>query len=99
MEDAMYQEEIQAPSGGFVMGLICGAALGVTAALMFAPFAGSEARERIASQAQRFKEKTSDAYDRVTKKVDDTMKKAGQVYADANETLGRGEPLRPDYRS
>jgi len=95
----MYEHDTQLQSGGgFFMGLLCGTALGLTAALMFAPFAGSETRERLSSQAQRFRDKTNDAYDRVTKKVDETVKRASQAFADATESMG-DEPFRPDYRS
>lgn len=99
----MYHEDTHAvqPSsgGGFAMGLMFGTLVGVAAALMFAPFAGSETRERLRGQAERFKNRTSEAYDRFSKTVDDTVKKAGQAYSEMTEQVSRTEPIRPDYHS
>ena len=45
MYEPLYEEE--SGGGGFVMGLLCGVALGAAIGMMFAPKAGSELRQKV----------------------------------------------------
>ena len=49
--------------GGFVTGLLCGAALGAAIGLLLAPRSGAEMRRTLADSAERLREKGRDAYD------------------------------------
>jgi len=48
--------------GGFVMGLLCGAALGAAVGLLLAPKAGSELRQQIYDTIGRVRKSATDGY-------------------------------------
>jgi gas vesicle protein len=49
--------------GIFAAGALIGAALGASAALLFAPQSGAETRHRLAHRGRRLRERTGDAWD------------------------------------
>lgn len=67
--------------GGFVMGLLCGAAVGAAVGLLLAPKAGAELRQQIYDSTGRIRRGATDGYETVTHAVDDLVergKKAAQ---------------------
>jgi gas vesicle protein len=73
MYEPHYEEE--SGGGGFVIGLLCGAALGAAIALMLAPKAGSELRQTLYDSTGDIRRKASNAYDQATQTVNDYVAK------------------------
>src|SRR3954468_5484189 len=72
MYEPQYEEE---SGGGFVFGLLCGAALGAAVGLMFAPKAGSELRRTLYDSTGDIRKKATDAYGQATQTVNDYVSK------------------------
>ena len=60
MYEPLYEEE--SGGGGFVLGLLCGAALGAAIGLMFAPKKGTDFRQTIYESTGDLRRKAYDAY-------------------------------------
>ena len=73
MYEPHYEEE--SGGGGFVIGLLCGAALGAAVGLMFAPKAGSELRQTLVESTGDIRKKASDAYGQATQTVNEYVSK------------------------
>lgn len=67
--------------GSFVMGMICGAAVGAALGLLFAPKAGMHMRKDLKQSAQRLSRKAMKLYDQAS----DTASKMADRGADALE--------------
>ncbi len=100
-----YYGESAAHSNGFVMGLLCGAALGAALGLLFAPKPGSELRTQLYDSTERLRrragEVANDAYNQASGTVEDLMdkgrsavrrgrQKAEEVVATATEPTTSG---------
>jgi len=72
MYEPHYEEE---SGGGFVFGLLCGAALGAAVGLMFAPKAGSELRQKLYDSTGDIRQKAYDAYGQAQQTVNDYVSK------------------------
>jgi gas vesicle protein len=74
-----YYGESAAHSTGFMMGLLCGAAVGAALGLLFAPKPGSELRTQLYDSTERFRrragEVANDAYNQASGTVEDLMDK------------------------
>ena len=77
MYEPHYEEE--AGGGGFVFGLLVGAALGAAVGLMFAPKAGSELRQTLYDSTGDIRKKATDAYGQATQTVNDYVAKGREV--------------------
>jgi gas vesicle protein len=77
MYDPHYEEE--SGGGGFVFGLLCGAALGAAVGLMFAPRAGSELRQTLYDSTGDIRKKATDAYGQATQTVNDYVAKGREA--------------------
>ena len=77
MYEPHYEE--QSGGGGFVLGLLCGAALGAAVGLMFAPKAGSELRQTLYDSTDDLRKKATDAYGQATQTVNDYVAKGRDV--------------------
>jgi gas vesicle protein len=77
MYEPHYEEE--SGGGGFVLGLLCGAALGAAVGLMFAPKSGSELRQTIYDQTGDIRKKATDAYGQATQTVNEYVAKGREV--------------------
>jgi gas vesicle protein len=73
MYEPHYEEESGA--GGFVIGLLCGAALGAAVGLMFAPKAGTQLRQTLYDSTGDIRKKASEAYGQATQTVNDYVAK------------------------
>jgi gas vesicle protein len=85
----MYEPRNQKEStgGGFVMGLLCGAAFGAVVALMFAPKAGSELRETLCDSTDELRKKASDAYGQATKTVTEVVARGKEAATRGREAF------------
>src|SRR5204862_3116634 len=92
MYEPHYEEE--SGGGGFVFGLLCGAALGAALGLMFAPKAGSELRQTLYDTTGDIRKKATDAYGQATQTVNDYVAKGTQTVNDyvakGKEAVDRG---------
>lgn len=70
---------------GFVAGLMLGAAIGATAALLSAPHSGKRTRKRIGKAAVGIKRSTGDRWDEV---AEDVRTRVDEVLSGARKRLG-----------
>ena len=87
MYEPHYEEE-SGGGGGFVFGLLCGAALGAAVGLMFAPKAGSELRRNLYDSTGDLRKKANDAYGQATQTVNDYVAKGTQT---VNDYVAKGK--------
>jgi gas vesicle protein len=72
---------------GFVVGLVCGAAIGTAIGLLFAPKPGDELRGQIASSAGRVRRRANDTYTRAAAAVSDLADRGRDAVRQGRETL------------
>jgi gas vesicle protein len=77
MYEPHYEEE--SSGGGFLIGLLCGTALGAAIGMMFAPKTGSEIRQTLYDSTGDIRRKASDAYDQATEQVNNIVSKGRQA--------------------
>jgi gas vesicle protein len=77
MYEPHYEEE--AGGGGFLIGLLCGTALGAAIGLMFAPKAGSEIRQRLYESTGDIRKKAYETYDQASEQVNNMVTKGRQA--------------------
>ena len=69
--------------GGFLIGLLCGTALGVALGLMFAPKRGSELRQTLYDSTEDIRRKAHDAYGQAAEQV-------GSIVSQGKQAMDRG---------
>src|SRR5688500_3987076 len=77
MYEPHYEEE--AGGGGFLIGLLCGTALGAAIGLMFAPKAGSEFRQRLYDSTGDIRRRASETYDQASEQMNNIVSKGRQA--------------------
>ena len=77
MYEPHYEEE--STGGGFLIGLLCGTALGAAIGLMFAPKAGSEIRQTLYDSTGDIRRRASEKYDQATEQVNNIVTKGRQA--------------------
>jgi gas vesicle protein len=77
MYEPHYEEE--SGGGGFILGLLCGTALGAAIGLMFAPKTGSEIRQTLYDSTGEIRRKATDAYGQATEQVNTMVSKGRQA--------------------
>ena len=77
MYEPHYEEE--SGGGGFLIGLLCGTALGAAIGLMFAPKAGSEFRQRLYDSTGDIRRKAYETYDQASEQVNNMVAKGRQA--------------------
>src|SRR5688572_12135659 len=77
MYEPHYEEE--SSGGGFLIGLLCGTALGAAIGLMFAPKAGSEIRQTLYDSTGDIRRKAYETYDQATEQVNNIVSKGRQA--------------------
>ena len=77
MYEPHYEED--SGGGGFLIGLLCGTALGAAIGLMFAPKTGSEIRQTLYESTGDIRRKAYDAYGQATEQVNNMVSKGRQA--------------------
>ncbi len=78
MYEPHYDEE-EAGGGGFLIGLLCGTALGAAIGLMFAPKAGAEFRQKIYDSTGDIRKKAYETYGQASEQVNHMVEKGRQA--------------------
>src|SRR5215208_4289797 len=88
-EPAMYEPhyEDESGGGGFLIGLLCGTALGAAVGLMFAPKAGSQLRQTLYESTGDIRQKAYDAYGQATEQVNTYVAKGRQAVERGREAF------------
>jgi gas vesicle protein len=73
--------------GGFVLGMVTGAALGAALAMLFAPKAGAEVRQDLAGTVGDLSQVAKDKWADVTTAADSAMDKGREAYGQARGTV------------
>ena len=75
---------------GFMLGIVCGAAVGAAVGLLLAPKAGSELRQQLYDASSRVKRRAADGYaaaaDTVSHAVDEVMERGSEAVRRGRET-------------
>ena len=77
MYEPHYEEE--SGGGGFLIGLLCGTALGAAIGLIFAPRSGSEIRQTLYDSTGDIRRKAYDAYGQASDQVNNMVAKGRQA--------------------
>ena len=68
-----------AENGGFLLGLLTGAALGAVVGLMLAPKPGAELRKELSSTTELWRQKAAESYKQASETAADMMSKGRQA--------------------
>jgi gas vesicle protein len=71
----------------FVLGLVCGAAVGAALGLLLAPKSGVELRRDMTNSAQRLRRRAYDAYDGASKSMADVAVRSRQAVVAGREAF------------
>jgi gas vesicle protein len=85
MYEPHYEEE--PGGGGFLIGLLCGTALGAAIGLMFAPKAGSEFRQRLYDSTGDIRRKAYETYGQASEQVNTMVNKGRQAVERGREAF------------
>ena len=77
MYEPHYEEE--SGGGGFLIGLLCGTALGAAIGMMLAPKAGSEIRRTLYDSTEDIRRKAYETYGQATEQVNNIVAKGRQA--------------------
>jgi gas vesicle protein len=77
MYEPHYEEESR--GSGFLIGLLCGTALGAAIGLMFAPKAGNEFRQKLYDSTGDLRRKAYETYGQATEQVNNMVTKGRQA--------------------
>jgi hypothetical protein len=78
MYEPHYEDESRG-GGGFLIGLLCGTALGAAIGLLFAPKAGSEVRQRLLDSTGDIRRKAAETYEEASEQVNTMVSKGRQA--------------------
>ena len=93
MHESLLTPETESRSTGtFVLGMLCGAAVGAAIGLIMAPKAGSELRQQLWSSTEGLRQKASTAYDGASGVVNDVLARGRQAVEAGRETFQRSRP-------
>jgi gas vesicle protein len=76
----MYEKPFERESGGgFVMGLMCGVAIGAAMGLVLAPKTGAELRRTLQDSTDDLRKKAGEAYNQASETVNDAVAKSREA--------------------
>ena len=82
--------------GGFVMGLIAGAVLGVGLGMLLAPKAGADLRSQLGDTATRLRDRAAEGYTAASSKVADASSRVADLY---NRKTGAAGSTGSEFQS
>jgi gas vesicle protein len=88
--------EMNGRGSEFVIGLLCGAAVGTAVGLLLATKSGAELREQIAERAGQIGRRVGDTYNRASGAASDAIDKGREAIKKGREKF---EEVRSDYMS
>ena len=80
MRDTMRAEKTGAGTGTFMMGILCGAAVGAAVGMLFAPKPGAEMRAQLADQTDWLRRQAAE-------QTEWLRRRAAEMYSGASETM------------
>jgi len=80
----------QGNGGGFIVGLLAGAAIGAGIGMLLAPKSGAELREQLSGRANDLAEKASQQYRRASGVANDLAERGREMYGTARDAVNRG---------
>lgn len=93
MHDTLQTTDTQAGRAGtFLIGMLCGAAVGAAIGMMLAPKAGSELREQLWTSTEGLRHKASNAYEGASGVVNDVIARGRRAVDAGRETFQRNRP-------
>jgi len=79
-------------TSSFLMGLLCGAALGAAAGLLLAPKTGTEMRRQVVDSAGQWRRKATAAYDTASSSINDVVARGREAIQVGKEAFQRTRP-------
>lgn len=76
----------------FIIGLICGAAVGALAGLLLAPKPGAELRSDMTDSARRLRRKAGEMYDGASQAVNDVATRSRRAFEAGRDALQSARP-------
>jgi gas vesicle protein len=76
----------------FIIGLICGAAVGALAGLLLAPKPGAELRNDVTDSARRLRRKAGEMYDGASQAVNDVATRSRKAFVAGKDALQSARP-------
>jgi gas vesicle protein len=83
-----YDTEQSSGNSNFLMGLVCGAAVGAAVGLLLAPKSGAELRSQLSSSTEGLRKRASDGYSTAVHAVSDVV---SDVVARSSNAINRGK--------
>jgi gas vesicle protein len=75
-------------NGNFLMGMVCGAAVGAAVGFLLAPKSGAELRQQISTSADGLRRRASDAVGDVVTRSTKAVQRGRQAYEDVRQQTG-----------
>jgi len=88
MYEPHYEQE--SGGGGFLIGLLCGTALGAAIGLMFAPKTGSEIRQTLYDSTGDIRRKAQDAYGKAQDAYGQATEQVNSIVSKGRQAVDRG---------
>jgi gas vesicle protein len=88
-------DKISSTGNNFLMGLVCGAAVGAAVGLLLAPKTGAQMRQQLADSTDRLRKRATDGYATAVHSVSDAV---DDVVARGNKAVQRGKTAYEDVR-
>lgn len=88
----MYQDIETHGQGGFLTGLLFGAAVGAALGVVLAPRSGRDTRNQLAQTGERLREKVSQTYTKASEGVSSMIARGNQAVEQGREAFERTRP-------
>ena len=92
MHDTLQATDVSNGRGTFLVGMLCGAAVGAAIGLMLAPKAGPELRRQLWDSTEGLRHRAGDAYGSASTVVSDVIARGRQAVEAGRETFQRNRP-------
>jgi gas vesicle protein len=86
------RSDTQGKTGAFIVGMLCGAAVGAAVGLIVAPKPGVELRRQMSDSATRLRQKASAAYEGASSAVTDVVSRGRRAFEVGKETYEKARP-------